>query len=91
MSVIFYCIADTAKYGDWGKKNPVTIEKHTFDWDDEEDREAVEEYIDDELTEENFAQACRNFLIECDIDWGQRGVSYVWLTQEQFDLVKKYK
>ena len=90
MTVIFYCIADTARYGDWGKKNPVSIEKYQFDWADEEDRETVEEYCDGELTEENFAQACRNFLVECDIDWEQRGVPYLLLTPEQFGLVKMY-
>ena len=44
------------------KKNPISVEKYQFDWDDEEDIETVEEYIDDELTQENFAQACRNYL-----------------------------
>ena len=90
MKVVFYCIADTARYGDWGKANPVTVEKHQFDWDNDEDRETVEEYIDEELAKENFEQACRNYLVECDIDWEQRGLSYILLNEKQFNLVQKY-
>lgn len=87
MTVTFHCIADTKSYGDAGKKNPISVEKYQFDWDDEEDIETVEEYIDDELTQENFAQACRNYLIECEIDWEQRGISYILLDEEQFKLL----
>ena len=87
MTVTFHCIADTKSYGDAGKKNPISVEKYQFDWDDEEDIETVEEYIDDELTQENFAQACRNYLVECDIDWEQRGISYILLDEEQFKLL----
>lgn len=89
MKVLFYCIADTARYGDYGKKNSVVVEKHQFDWEDDDDRETVEEYIDEELTEKNFKQACRNFLVECDIDWEQRGISYILLDEEQFNAMKK--
>lgn len=87
MTVTFHCIADTKSYGDAGKKNPISVEKYQFDWDDEEDIETVEEYIDDELTQENFAQACRNYLIEYEIDWEQRGISYILLDEEQFKLL----
>ena len=87
MTVTFHCIANTKSYGDWGKKNPISVEKYQFDWDDEEDRETVEEYIDEELTQENFAQPCRNYLVECDIDWEQRGISYILLDEEQFKLL----
>lgn len=87
MTVIFHCIANTKPYGDWGKKNPISVEKYQFDWDDEEDRETVDEYIDDELTQENFAQACRNYLVEFGIDWEQRGISYILLDEEQFKLL----
>ena len=83
MIVTFHCIANTKSYGDWGKKNPISVDKYQFDWDDEEDRETVDEYIDEELTQENFAQACRNYLAECDIDWGQRGISYILLDEDQ--------
>lgn len=84
MKITLHCIANTKPYGDWGKKNPISVEKYQFDWDDEEDRETVEEYIDEELTRENFAQACRNYLIEFEIDWEQRGISYILLDEEQF-------
>lgn len=87
MKITLHCIANTKPYGDWGKKNPISVEKYQFDWDDEEDREMVEEYIDDELTQENFAQACRNYLIEFEIDWEQRGISYILLDEEQFKLL----
>lgn len=87
MKITLHCIANTKPYGDWGKKNPISVEKYQFDWDDEEDRETVEEYIDDELTQENFAQACRNYLIEFEIDWEQRGISYILLDEEQFKLL----
>lgn len=87
MKIKFHCIANTKPYGDWGKKNPISIEKYQFDWEDEEDRETVEEYIEEELTQENFAQACRNYLIESEIDWEQRGISYILLDEEQFKLL----
>lgn len=87
MKITLHCIANTKPYGDWGKKNPISVEKYQFDWDDEEDRETVEEYIDEELTQENFTQACRNYLIEFEIDWEQRGISYILLDEEQFKLL----
>lgn len=87
MIVTFHCIASTKSYGDWGKKNPISVEKYQFDWDDKEDRETVEEYIDEKLTQENFTRACRNYLIESEIDWEQRGISYILLDEEQFKLL----
>lgn len=88
MKITLHCIANTKSYGDWGKKNPISVEKYQFDWDDEEDIETVEEYIDEELTQENFAQTCRNYLIECEINWEQRGINYILLDEEQFKILK---
>jgi hypothetical protein len=84
MTVKFFCIANTKSYGEYGKKNPIVVEKYQFDWDDEEDRETVEEYINEELTPSNFEQACHNYLVDCDIDWEQRGISYILLDEAQF-------
>ena len=88
MTIKFYVIADTAKYGEYGKKNLVTLDTHEFDWDNEEDRETVEEYIES-LSPENFKQACRNYLIDAEIDWEQRLIPYLLLDEEQYALLKK--
>lgn len=91
MIVKFYVIADTAGYGVYGQKNPVTVDKYKFDWDNEEDRETVEEYLPQgiELTPANFKSACRSYLSDCDIDWGQRGVPYILLDEGQFEKMQK--
>jgi hypothetical protein len=84
MTVKLFCIANTKSYGKYGKKNPIVVEKYQFDWDDDEDRETVGEYANEELTPSNFEQACRNYLVECDIDWEQKGISYILLDEAQF-------
>jgi hypothetical protein len=87
MIVKFHVIADTAKYGEYGKKNPVVLETHEFNSENEEDLETVEEY--GEVDDANFEKTCRDYLIEGEIDWDQRGISYVLLTDGQLNILKK--
>lgn len=87
----FYIIADTSNH----RNTPdVTIEQHVFNWDDKEDREAVEDTAPDEeeLTEDNFEEACRNYLYEERVMEYQQGfMTAMILTEKQFNLIQKYK
>ncbi len=89
MIIKLYCIADVSGYGTWGKKKQLIIEKSVFDFDNEEDRETAEAYLDGApLTEANFEEGCRTFLHDQDIDWGQRGVPYILIGEEQMRMLK---
>lgn len=85
MILKFYCIAHTARYGDWGKANPVTIEEHSFDLN--EDREVLEDYVEG-LNEETFEEACRTYLNESEIDWDQRGINYLLFNEKEYQTLK---
>jgi hypothetical protein len=89
MIVKLYCIADTKNYGDYGKKNPVVIEEYTFDSNDTDDCDSVEEYAPngEALTSDNFELSCINFLFE-DIDWAQRLIPFIILTEAQITILK---
>ena len=90
MKVILYCIADTRLYGKFGAENPVTLDKFEFDSEDQEIRETLEEYApDEELTDENMESVCREYLVESELSWDQRGISYVILNQGQLNLLKQ--
>ena len=87
----FYLIADTSNH----RNTPdVTIEAHVFNWDDEEDREAVEDTTPDEeeLTQDNFEEACRNYLYEERVMEYQQGFMAAMIsTEEQFKTIQNYK
>lgn len=87
----FFVVADTS---DRENSSQLTIEKHEFDWDNKEDREAVEDHTPDEekLKKSNFADACRNFLHEERVmDYQQGFMLAMILTEKQFKLLQNYK
>jgi len=87
MTLKFYCIAHTALHGDWGKANPVVVEEHSFNLNEEGDRETLEDYVED-LNEETFEEACRTYLNESGIDWDQIGVNYLLFNEKEYQILK---
>ena len=93
MQNTYYIVAKTEDYGKNAK--PLTIEKHTFNL--EEDFETISEYLDDDdidqdnITPEQFDDACRTYLQEEEcMDWEQRLIQCMLLTEEQFKLIQTF-
>jgi hypothetical protein len=87
MKQTFVIIADTSLY----TKQLLTVEKYVFDLNNEDDREALEQYLDEgeELNEESFSKLCMRCLQEEEqADWDNRGVPSIILTEQQFNLLK---
>jgi hypothetical protein len=89
----YYVIADLSPVGG---DTECEITKHEFDLSDDEDRNALGDYLEDEgedeLNVDNFPMACKKFIYENVImDYNQGFISAITLTEEQFNLVRNYK
>ena len=73
------------------------LEQHTFDTESEDDIKALKDYLEDEgfedvddLTEEDLEAAARSYLIEDVVmEYEQRFVTCIVLTQSQLEAVNK--
>jgi hypothetical protein len=69
----------------------IDIRKWIFNYDEETDRNAVEDFVDGDLTEENFETACRGFVSDILDEWEQRFYTGIVLSKNEYETIKNYK
>ena len=88
-----YIVYTLAPYQD-KDGNPITLTKHEFDSEDEEQFENIVGYLEDEgdYDQDDFEEACDQFVYENYIlEWNQAMQVCMLLSEEQYNYLKEIK
>jgi len=88
-----YTVYTLAPYQD-KDGNPITLTKHEFDSENEEDFGNIVDYLEDygDYNQDDFEEACDQFVYENDIlEWNQVMRVCMLLSEEQYNYLKTIK